>query len=70
MRIIIVGAGEVGFHLAERLSHEHQDVVVEEADADEPDWASRAILRQPFSPLSRRFLCGRQLPSLNLGLGE
>jgi len=34
MRIIIVGAGEVGFHLAERLSQEDQDVVVVEADAE------------------------------------
>ncbi|MFO7838059.1 MAG: NAD-binding protein, partial [Desulfosalsimonadaceae bacterium] len=28
MRIIIVGAGEVGFHIASRLSHENKDVVV------------------------------------------
>ncbi len=28
MRVIIVGAGEVGYNIAERLSHEHQDVVV------------------------------------------
>jgi len=39
MRVIIVGAGEVGFHLAERLSQESQDVVVVEMD---PDRASRA----------------------------
>ena len=28
MKIIIVGAGEVGFHIASRLSHENKDVVV------------------------------------------
>lgn len=32
MRIVIVGAGQVGFHLAERLSEEGQDVVVIESD--------------------------------------
>lgn len=34
MRIIVIGAGEVGFHLAERLSGEHHDVVVVERDTD------------------------------------
>jgi trk system potassium uptake protein TrkA len=29
MRIIVVGAGEVGYHLAERLSEEHDVVVIE-----------------------------------------
>ena len=28
MRVIIVGAGEVGYNIAERLSHEHQDVEI------------------------------------------
>lgn len=28
MRIVIVGAGQVGYHLADRLSHQDQDVVV------------------------------------------
>jgi trk system potassium uptake protein TrkA len=32
MRILIIGAGAVGFHLARRLSEEHQDVVVIESD--------------------------------------
>ena len=32
MHIVIVGAGHVGFHLAERLSMEGQDVVVVESD--------------------------------------
>ncbi|HUF11784.1 MAG TPA: Trk system potassium transporter TrkA [Longimicrobiales bacterium] len=33
MRVVIVGAGSVGSHLAERLSEEGQDVVVIESDA-------------------------------------
>ena len=28
MKVIIVGAGEVGFHIAQRLSEESQDVVL------------------------------------------
>lgn len=32
MKIIIVGAGEVGFHIASRLSHENKDVVVIDTD--------------------------------------
>jgi trk system potassium uptake protein len=34
MRILIIGAGAVGFHLARRLSEEHHDVVVIEPDPD------------------------------------
>jgi trk system potassium uptake protein len=34
MRIVIVGAGEVGFHLARRLSEEGQDVVLIEANPE------------------------------------
>ena len=33
MKIIIVGAGEVGFHIASRLAHENKDVVVIDTDA-------------------------------------
>lgn len=33
MKIVIVGAGAVGYHLAERLSQENQDVVVIEHDS-------------------------------------
>ena len=32
MKIIIVGAGEVGFHIARRLSEENQDVVLIDKD--------------------------------------
>ena len=28
MRVVVVGAGEVGYHVAERLSNEKHDVVV------------------------------------------
>lgn len=34
MRIIVIGAGEVGYHLAARLSEEQHDVVVIERDTD------------------------------------
>lgn len=34
MKIIIVGAGEVGFHLAKKLSEESQDVLLIERDPD------------------------------------
>jgi len=40
MRVLVVGAGEVGFHLAQRLSEEHQDVVVIDADPERADHAS------------------------------
>jgi trk system potassium uptake protein len=43
MRIIIVGAGEVGFHLAERLSQENQDVVVVESDPEHAERASELL---------------------------
>jgi len=34
MRVLIIGAGAVGYHLARRLSEERHDVVVIEADAE------------------------------------
>jgi Trk K+ transport system NAD-binding subunit len=34
MRIIVVGAGEVGYHVAERLANERHDVVVVDVDAE------------------------------------
>lgn len=34
MRVIVIGAGEVGYHLAERMSLENHDVVVIERDED------------------------------------
>ena len=33
MRVIVVGAGEVGYHVADRLSTERHDVVVVDVDA-------------------------------------
>ena len=32
MKIIIVGAGQVGFHIASRLAYENKDVVVIDTD--------------------------------------
>ncbi|MFV2006207.1 MAG: Trk system potassium transporter TrkA [Longimicrobiales bacterium] len=40
MKVIIIGAGEVGYHLAERLSEENQDVVVIESDPDRAEETS------------------------------
>ena len=34
MRIIVIGAGEVGYHIAERLSHETHEIVVIERNAE------------------------------------
>lgn len=34
MRIIVIGAGEVGYHIAERLSHEAHEIVVIERNAE------------------------------------
>ncbi len=40
MRIIVVGAGEVGFHVAERLASEQEDVVVVDVSAERLDYVS------------------------------
>jgi len=34
LNVLIVGAGEMGFHLAQRLSQENQDVILIESDPD------------------------------------
>jgi trk system potassium uptake protein TrkA len=43
MRVVVVGAGEVGFHLAQRLSEEHQDVVVIDSDPEQVEHASQQL---------------------------
>ncbi|HUH12370.1 MAG TPA: Trk system potassium transporter TrkA, partial [Longimicrobiales bacterium] len=43
MRILIVGAGEVGFHLARRLSEEGQDVVVIESSEERAAYVSEQL---------------------------
>lgn len=43
MRVLVVGAGEVGFHLARRLSEENQDVVLIEADPERADFAGQQL---------------------------
>lgn len=40
MRIIIAGAGEVGFHLAKLLASEQQDIVIIDLDQDRLNYAS------------------------------
>jgi len=40
MRIIIAGAGEVGFHLAKLLANEQQDIVIIDLDQDRLNYAS------------------------------
>ena len=43
MKVVVLGAGEVGFHLAERLSQESQDVVIIESDPERADFASHQL---------------------------
>lgn len=43
MRVVVVGAGEVGFHLAQRLSEEAQDVIVVESDPDRAEFAAQQL---------------------------
>lgn len=55
MKIIIVGAGEVGFHLAQKLSEENQDVFLVDKDPDKikritENLDVRAILGPGTSP--------------------
>jgi trk system potassium uptake protein TrkA len=41
--VVVLGAGEVGYHLAERLSQENQDVVIIESDPERADFASHQL---------------------------
>ena len=43
MKVLIVGAGEVGFHLAQRLSEENQDVVLIESDPERAELAGQHL---------------------------
>ncbi|SDX10052.1 trk system potassium uptake protein TrkA [Lutibacter oricola] len=43
MKIIIAGAGDVGFHLAKLLSFESQDIFLIDSDAEKLDYASSHI---------------------------
>lgn len=43
MRIIIAGAGNVGFHLAKMLSHESQDIVLIDTDKERLEYAENHI---------------------------
>ena len=43
MRVIIVGGGQVGFNLANRLSQENQDVVLVDSDPDRAQYAAEHL---------------------------
>ena len=43
MRVIVVGGGQVGYHLARRLSEEHQDVVLVDSDPDRAEYAAEHL---------------------------
>ena len=43
MKIIIVGAGDVGFHLSKLLSFESQDIYLIDMDSEKLDYASSHI---------------------------
>lgn len=43
MHVVIVGAGEVGYHVADRLSKERHDVVVIDVDAERLDYVQSHI---------------------------
>jgi trk system potassium uptake protein len=43
VRILIVGAGEVGYHLAQRLSDEGQDVVLIESNPDRAEYVAEQL---------------------------
>lgn len=43
MKVIIVGAGEVGYHIANRLSKENKDVVMIDRDADRIKYISETL---------------------------
>jgi trk system potassium uptake protein len=43
LRIIIVGAGEVGYHLARRLSEEDQDVVLIESNPERAEYVAEQL---------------------------
>jgi trk system potassium uptake protein TrkA len=43
MKVLILGAGEVGFHLAKRLSEENQDVILIESDPERAEFASQQL---------------------------
>ncbi len=43
MRIVIVGAGEVGYHVAERLSNEQHDVVVVDLESERLEYVASRL---------------------------
>ena len=66
MKIIIAGAGEVGVHLAQMLTHEEQNIVLMDTDAkrlDEVKGSIEALVSQaiPYSLKTKRLLTYREL---------
>lgn len=43
MRVLIIGGGQVGYHLARRLSEESQDVVLIDSDPDRIDYVAEQL---------------------------
>ena len=43
MKVVVLGAGEVGFHLAKRLSEENQDVILIESDPERAEFDSQQL---------------------------
>jgi len=43
MKVVILGAGQVGFHLAKRLSEENQDVILIESDPERAEFVSQQL---------------------------
>ncbi|NNC84723.1 MAG: Trk system potassium transporter TrkA [Bacteroidia bacterium] len=43
MRIIIAGAGDVGFHIAKLLSYENQDITIVDTDTEKLNYASNQL---------------------------
>ena len=80
MSVVIVGAGEVGFHVAERLSNEGQTVVVVDVERDRLDYvdshldvgviegngASPAVLRRAGVEKATLFVAVTSLDEVNL----
>ncbi len=69
MKIVIAGAGDIGFHLATLLATENQDIILIDNDQDVLDYAgthldvltvrgdatSMSVLKQAFAPTADLF---------------
>jgi len=48
MKVIIIGAGMIGLHIARELIEERRDVVIVEKDAEAPGVHTKARIENPF----------------------